>query len=677
MDHANIVSVVDIGRSGNDYYFTMEYLHGENLHRVLARAVKTGIGIPLEQAVFIIVHLCMALHYAHELADEGGKPLNIVHRDVSPTNIMLTYEGAVKILDFGVAKAATQTQITKTGVTKGKASYMSPEQCQGKAVDRRSDVFALGILLYEMTTLRPLFRGENDLLVMQDIVSKDAPSPSSVVPNYPKELEAIVTRALARDPAQRYPNAAEFERDLSRFARLNNLSSSTGDFAEFVRRLFGSKPHPWRKPKVLITSAETPVYDPTAAPQALPPKAPAPPPTSVTQPAEPLAPPPERPQPEAAATIQAAAGPVTNGEAMSLPPTQMFSSHDSQRWIAISASIAILAVGGALAYVLATGSGSPEALSSTVAQGPAPADGAGPPADPAASKPTGAGASAEPPPAPPKANGGADPVPEPPACPDGTILIEGGTLTMGTNNRALPTAAPEHTVEVAPFCMDVHEVTDAQFRECSDGGECLRAAAKSTPGMGDAREQAVSDKLCNRDKPGKEQHPVNCVTWDQARMYCAWKSMKLPTEQQWEFAARGSEGRRFPWGVEAPMAHRLNACGNECRNWRENLGVPAERPLYADNDANFGTAPVGSFAGGRTPEGVEDLAGNVLEWTAEPFKPYPGAKKTRGLPSNARVLRGGSFSSTDLNWVSGAARHVRDGTGAYVDAGFRCVTDPV
>ncbi|MCA9711427.1 MAG: serine/threonine protein kinase, partial [Myxococcales bacterium] len=245
LDHPNIVRVHDIGQDGDDYFFTMEYVHGENVRTIIKAAQQHETTLPLQHVVEMTRGVCEGLHYAHERTDEQGNPLRIVHRDVSPTNILVSFDGLVKIVDFGIAKAAAATHVTQAGMLKGKASYMSPEQCRAQPVDRRSDVFAIGILLYEMTTLTRLFRGDNELAVLHQILTGNIEAPSTRVDQYDPELERIVMRALAEKPDDRYPTALAMLEDLRGFARLRGLSSSTDALGGFLRELCGERPHPW------------------------------------------------------------------------------------------------------------------------------------------------------------------------------------------------------------------------------------------------------------------------------------------------------------------------------------------------------------------------------------------------------------------------------------------------
>jgi serine/threonine protein kinase/flagellar motor protein MotB len=247
LDHPNIVHVHDIGQDGEDYFFTMEYVHGENVRTIIKAAQKLEVELPLQHVIQIALGVCEGLHYAHEQLDEDGTPLRIVHRDVSPTNILVSFDGDVKIVDFGIAKAAAATHVTQAGMLKGKASYMSPEQCRAEAVDRRSDVFAIGILVYEMTTLTRLFRGDNELAVLHQILTGTVEAPSTRVDHYMPELERIVMRALAQRPADRYPTAQAMHEDLEQLARAHGLASSRDALGEFIRDLCGERPTPWEE----------------------------------------------------------------------------------------------------------------------------------------------------------------------------------------------------------------------------------------------------------------------------------------------------------------------------------------------------------------------------------------------------------------------------------------------
>jgi serine/threonine protein kinase len=245
LHHANIVQVHDIGQEQGEYFFAMEYVHGEDLRRLLAEVNRRQEMIPLEHVLTIVMSAAAALHYAHEHRGPDRKPLGLVHRDVSPANILVSYDGSVKVADFGIAKAAIRSTETHTGTLKGKISYMAPEQCLGKSVDRRSDVFALGIVLYEIAVVRRLFKASSEYLTMSAIVGGIIPKPSEYRADLPAELEAIMMKALAVAPEERFQSGDEMRQALESFAISANLRGSSTALADYMHGLFGSPPEPW------------------------------------------------------------------------------------------------------------------------------------------------------------------------------------------------------------------------------------------------------------------------------------------------------------------------------------------------------------------------------------------------------------------------------------------------
>ena len=239
LEHPNIAQVYEIGSVSGSYFFVMEYVDGADLRRLIESALAKHQRISLPDALYIITHVCAALHYAHDKRDLEGRPLQLVHRDVSPSNVLLSHDGAIKVCDFGIAKAHNrESENTKNGVLKGKFSYMSPEQCEGNPIDRRSDVFSIGILLYELTTLSKLFRGQSDYALLQKIIEAPIPPPSTRVPGYSPALEQIVMKALAKSPADRYPTAQAMQLDLEEFAREHKLAMSSVRIAKLMSTLF-------------------------------------------------------------------------------------------------------------------------------------------------------------------------------------------------------------------------------------------------------------------------------------------------------------------------------------------------------------------------------------------------------------------------------------------------------
>ena len=210
LNHPNIVHIFELGAVEGEYFISMEYIRGHDLSETM-RAIWKALGPPRPELVsYIGREVCRGLAYAHNLADENGRPLGMIHRDVSPSNVMLSYEGAVKMLDFGIAKALGDTaEQTKSGTMKGKYAYMAPEQTEGENIDNRSDIFACGIVLHEVLTGRRLFKGQNDVQTIERVRRCDVPPPSAQNPGVPPELDDIVLKALQRDPARRWSNAAD------------------------------------------------------------------------------------------------------------------------------------------------------------------------------------------------------------------------------------------------------------------------------------------------------------------------------------------------------------------------------------------------------------------------------------------------------------------------------------
>ena len=208
--HPNIVQIFELGAVEGEYFISMEYIRGRDLSETM-RAIWKTMGPPRPELVaYIGREACRALSYAHSLADERGRPLGMIHRDVSPSNIMMSYEGAVKLLDFGIAKALGEApETTKSGTMKGKYAYMAPEQTEGDDVDHRIDIFSCGIVLHEVLTGRRLFKGQNDVLTIERVRRCEVPPPSQQNPMVPPELDAIILRALARDRDQRWATAAD------------------------------------------------------------------------------------------------------------------------------------------------------------------------------------------------------------------------------------------------------------------------------------------------------------------------------------------------------------------------------------------------------------------------------------------------------------------------------------
>ncbi|HJL27072.1 MAG TPA: serine/threonine-protein kinase, partial [Polyangiaceae bacterium LLY-WYZ-15_(1-7)] len=241
LTHPNIAQVYDVGLAEGRYFIAMEHVHGEDLRSIVRQMKKKKErAFPLEHTLAIVLGCCKGLAYAHDQRDLDGNPLDIVHRDVSPQNVLVTFTGDVKLVDFGIAKAATSAE-EKPGKLKGKVPYMSPEQAQGHPLDARSDIFSLGVMLFELCTGRRLFRGKDESDTLRIIVEGNYPKPRSLNPALHERLEQIIVRALAPSKEERYTTAREMQADLEAFIRDEQLAVSPLSLGEWMQSLFDEK----------------------------------------------------------------------------------------------------------------------------------------------------------------------------------------------------------------------------------------------------------------------------------------------------------------------------------------------------------------------------------------------------------------------------------------------------
>ena len=235
LSHSNVAQVFDIGVGDSAYFIVMEYVDGADLKAVIEFMRRENQRFPVESACFIAAKICEGLTYAHELRGTDGTDLQIVHRDMSPPNVLITKHGEIKIVDFGLAKATSQLEKSEAGIIKGKFSYLSPEAAQGLDVDARTDIFAVGIILWEMLSGRRLFLGDTDYGTVKLVQAAKIPSLHAENPAIPRELDAVLARALARDPAARYSSARDLGRDLTTLLYKLGRPVSAYDIAELVR----------------------------------------------------------------------------------------------------------------------------------------------------------------------------------------------------------------------------------------------------------------------------------------------------------------------------------------------------------------------------------------------------------------------------------------------------------
>ncbi len=274
LSHANIVSVFDIGSADDTFFIVMEFVDGSNLKRIMETLRKRGQRFPLNAAVYIAMEACRGLSYAHELREEDGKPMDLVHRDVSPPNILISRRGEVKVTDFGLAKARTQLERTDPGVVKGKFSYLSPEAGIGKTVDERADIFALGVCLWEMLAGRRLFLGDTDYETVHQVTQAEVPTLVGDHPEVDAKFEGVLRQALTKDPRKRFQTAREFGDALASYLFAHQMKVTSYDIANLVKAALEEaeqsvRPQPMMIDKMIqeelgrFTSLDSPNEDPS------------------------------------------------------------------------------------------------------------------------------------------------------------------------------------------------------------------------------------------------------------------------------------------------------------------------------------------------------------------------------------------------------------------------------
>ncbi|HSM14490.1 MAG TPA: TonB family protein [Thermoanaerobaculia bacterium] len=352
LNHTNIIHIYDLGKIGDDYYIAMEFVDGRDLRTILNTAREKSQPLPLGISLLVASKLASALDHAHRMKDFEGRPLEIVHRDVSPQNVLISFEGEVKLCDFGIVKAVSKASKTQMGALKGKLQYMSPEQAWGRPVDARSDIFSLGSLLFEMLTGRRLFAGDSEMSVLDAVREGRIQAPRDLDPRLPLEVNALVLKALAKEPGDRFETAGEMQKQLDAILSSLKPAPSQHEIAEYVHRLFGAAAH---APSAVAEAA--PAATPKPAPKPTP-HAPAPPAAIAPKPAEP--------------EVGATTGTASRGgdQALETPAA----GGRGLLWIGLAA-VVVLAVGG---YLLFGRGGAPE---------PAPAEPTAPTVEPSQATP--------------------------------------------------------------------------------------------------------------------------------------------------------------------------------------------------------------------------------------------------------------------------------------------------
>jgi formylglycine-generating enzyme required for sulfatase activity/serine/threonine protein kinase len=669
LNHPNVVQTYEVVEEARDCFIAMEYLEGQSLNRVLSEITRKGEWLDPLIVCRIVSDALSGLHYAHELKDLDGTKLDVIHRDVSPHNVFVTYEGQVKVMDFGLAKASDNLTRTEAGIIKGKLSYMPPEQLRGANVDRRADVFAMGVVFWELLAQQRMRMTLDD---PTRIASEVAPRVKSARPELDDELDAIVSRALESDRARRYPTAKDMRDAIDAYVVKKGRVIRPEDVGAPVAALFAKQRDDLAatvQSRIQLMLAQTQagaeggVLARAVAKSARPPPVSAPPSPPVPTRKPPPLPPRARP-PSAAPPPAYAPAPIP------VLPLATRGAGGVGKLLVVAVAVAAFTVLGVAAAVvvvlLRARAGRPP-----VASVPASTTAAAPDAPPVVAVA-----------APPVSASASRPVPVASDCPDAMVRIGAATFMMGGEDYLYPASRPPHSVRVSAFCIDHVEVTWSAYTACAT---CAPAASNAWPTIRKV-DSDLFDPLCTARDPGAHPaHPMNCVSWNEATAYCAAAGKRLPTEAEWELAARGEDARRYPWGDAAPTSELVNACGDECVRWKSEhrltllaLGrddLPYLLGAYSGDDGFPQTAPGGSFPRGASPAGVQDLSGNVAEWVADWFAPYTGRalvdpKGPEG--GTVRVVRGGSWAGARGQVVSATARGAELPDTRLATIGFRC-----
>ena len=644
IDSDHVVEVVTAGVDDETGapYLVMELLRGEELEDAATRLGPLPVGDVAE----VLAQVGHALERAHAMG--------IVHRDLKPQNIFLAASRrkdsafTAKILDFGIAKLVADNQNQKTSTQAlGSPLFMSPEQTDSKGrITPATDVWALGLITYKLLTGEDFWRETQSLpALMREIVVDPIPFASDrareigMVEALPVGFDAWFARCVNRDIATRFPDAGACVRA---FAELVEPGAPCGKLAINVQMAQTSPSFNAGLPASALLGSAAHKNPLGTAPNAAPmitglPTSPAP----------------------AAAPVDAGAAGMTGQSMVSTDAQRPAPAASSFPKVALIVAVPLVlgaAVGG---FLVLRGAPSPDASGGSASAAPAASSAA-----PSASASSSAAAPAA-------------------TCPAGMVQIPGGPMFMGARDLVpYADAMPPHRVQVSTFCIDRTEVTVGDYQACVDKGICERALDHvSWPDLKEAQKKKYSG-FCNAGKADKAKHPINCVAWAMADNYCKQAGARLPTEAEWEYAARGSSQRKYPWGDDPPGAKFLNACDKQCAEWKRTQKDP-DKTMFDEDDGFLATAPVGSFPAGASAHGVLDLAGNVWEWTADWYEPYsetepnePPVDPKGPAKGEKRVLRGGDYFGVEPDWSRPSYRWKTIPDTYNHAIGFRCARTP-
>jgi len=596
--HRNIVPIYDYGEVGGAPYLVMSYIPGGTLK------LRTGQPVPYHQALGWLIPIADALHYAHQRG--------VIHRDIKPSNILFDSEDQPVLTDFGIAKLleTDEATLTGTGLGVGTPEYMAPEQWQGKAT-QATDQYALGVVLYELLTGHKPYTADTPAAIILMQATEPLKAPSLLVKGIPETVEKVLYKALARDPQDRYEDMGVFKTALEGL-----LVGDQGSIPISVKTPASKMP----SPQVESMSSESKTVDALDAKYVE-----------------------RRQRSEKPAAMQ-----NPNERKKEKFPSWMI-------WLGVGVLMIGLVIGGM--QLLGGNRGNrPVSISDIGTDTPVPMITTEVPAftltETATNTRTPTEIPTETPTRGPTLGIGSEKVnPK-----DGAemVYVPAGEFLMGSEDEdAFDDEKPEHTVYLDAYWIYQTEVTNAQYRQCVDEGEC-----------------DVPSNVDQFNNPDLDDHPVVYVSWFDADAYCQWAGGRLPTEAEWEKAARGTDGRKFPWGDTGVTGEKANYCDVNCEyEWLDE----------SQDDGYKRTAPVGSYPDGASPYGALDMAGNVWEWVGdwydEDYYSQSPSINPQGPDSGEyRVLRGGSWSGNGRGLRASARGwyypEVGDGFG------FRCFRSP-
>jgi len=604
--HPNVVTIYESGQSDDGSpYIAMEYLEGETLRQTLKRRGA----LPVAECARVLQQVAKGLNSAHKLG--------ILHRDLKPDNIFLaqTDDGEVvpKVMDFGLAKLRESATHTLTGTVLGTPAYMSPEQAMGmksEELDARSDIYALGITAYEMLTGRVPFHSDTPIGYLAKHIMEEAPLLRTTAPGllWPPELERVISKALAKDRDQRHASVLDFANEFVEAA--SHASPDTGQPGQGATASVELQPGQSGSGGAAARggTTETPADSGMSESPTTP--------LGLVRPQAKLVPPAQGSSSGKIAPAAAGTTPRPASRAVDEPGAMASSAENPPPAAAAAAALGDgvkplgrgkYLVGGALVVLAAIAGGFWYVTRSR-------------PSQPAIGNLTDAQTTSLPAPA---------STTRAVAAPIGMIPIPGGTFVMGRDNAGDVAEAPAHSVTVRTFYLDELPVTNTHY------AEFVRAPGRT--------------KTSSWTFPASQgEWPATGVSWQDARAYCEAQGERLPTEAEWEYAARGTDGRLYSWG---------NEFNNEMANSKGN--------------PRGGVEAVGLRRGAASPFGVLDMSGNVWQWVGDDYQPYPGGKPGSAIPPDAKVIRGGSFQS-DKDHVTATARGWERAGKQSPLIGFRC-----